>query len=156
MVNKYKTTDLANKFRKGIENAQASGEFNKRSILEYFPNGCCDLTSELLAKYFIENGIKNIQRVHGSYYVYYDENESHVWILIDNEIIVDITGDQYKNNKSPFVFSNKVYVGNPTDFHNSFEKYEKEKYSGILSSEKTSLGNPSDNEVYEIIKKYIR
>ena len=60
---------LALAFREGIERAVGSGDISPRttkSTMPSFPRGCCDIASDLLAEYLLENGI-HTKSVHGEY-----------------------------------------------------------------------------------------
>jgi len=51
-------------------------------------------------------------RVCGTYRDGNPENtQSHVWLLTDNHIIIDITGDQFKYNPDLLNYRKTVYVG---------------------------------------------
>jgi len=63
---------------------QASGMF------ESFPRGTCGPVSELLGRYLVEAGFKNVMYICGE-----KRNDgSHAWIEV-GRIILDITGDQF-------------------------------------------------------------
>lgn len=119
MINKIMTTAIA--FRNAIEASIENGEFANDIFLSCFPNGCCGECSDLLAHHLLLQGI-NSKYVCGSYY--YDDPEigpqSHAWLDIDG-LIVDITGDQFKNKKEFMYYDTPVYVGEMDGFHKLFE-----------------------------------
>lgn len=47
----YQIQKLAEIFRQAIEDAQEAREFVHHSPLQYFPRGCCEVASDLLAEY---------------------------------------------------------------------------------------------------------
>jgi hypothetical protein len=99
----YKTTneynklfDIVSKYRKDLE-AYYSGH------LEDIDNTCQD-ESERLANILVNNGF-NAKKYGGYYYGISDQWEppdnkpakkwKHYWVVIDNNIIVDVTADQF-------------------------------------------------------------
>ena len=77
-------------------------------ILNSFPRGACGLSSEFLGKYLIDLGFTNVKRVSGK-----RNFETHAWLSVD-DLIVDITSDQFPDGLSP------VYIGELSIFHKSF------------------------------------
>ena len=51
---------LAWKFRKEMDAAKESKEFKSDIVYKNFPRGCCGDTSDLLAQYLLEHGIKTL------------------------------------------------------------------------------------------------
>ena len=49
------------------------------------------------------------------------ESQTHAWLLIDREVIVDITGDQFKFKDRFYKFDKEVYVGQNHPFYALFE-----------------------------------
>lgn len=87
---------LASEFRHALEIVVAKGEYGRLLLFARFPNGCCTYTSDLLAEYLMENGIKRerIQILNSSASEGYD---THCWLMIDDMYYLDITGDQFSN-----------------------------------------------------------
>lgn len=111
--------EIATKFRNGIDAVVKYGEFEFDGWLEYFPRGCCDIVSELLGWYLLtEYDIKSF--IAGGKY----RDDTHSWIVLEDGIIIDITGDQYKNRRSKIQYNKTVYVGNPDEFHRLFIPHE--------------------------------
>ena len=106
-------------FRKAIETAienNEEGEFFRK-----FPTGQCGNTSDILAQYFIDNGIKPIIYVSGTYYGdNWDDQWSHAWLEVYGQI-VDLTGDQFRCHKKPLQNNIPVYVGKMNSFYKSFD-----------------------------------
>ena len=121
---------LAKKMWSTIENL-----INKKIInneeLKKFPSGCCDDSSLLLAELLYRNNI-SCQIVKGKYY-FDNKIQTHAWIVVEGKIIIDITGDQFANNKDLLNYNQKVYIGELDKFHRLFDNEDKivQDYSGI-------------------------
>lgn len=149
---------LATKFRVAIENAKNCNRFANNQCLNYFPYGCCGIATELLAKFLIENGVKEeIECIYGTYYDFSLGFPTHSWLQIGNNIIVDITGDQFIHYKVPLKFNSAVYVGPNNSFHDSFEINSKELYNHFNPANVISdLEYARKKTYYEIILEYIQ
>ena len=95
---------MAERFRNAIEEAVKAGEIKE---MKGFPVGCCSYASDLLQRFFVEHNIF-------TWYVsgeYGDAStwESHAWLETQDGIVIDITGDKYKNKE--LNFTEPVYVG---------------------------------------------
>lgn len=78
-VDKHVITPLAKSFRKGIEQAQSLGEFQKDIYFYGFPARCCGDASYLLAEYFHQKGIESI-------WVSNERGDwSHAWLVIKDD-----------------------------------------------------------------------
>lgn len=107
-------------FRTAIEKAQYAGEFGA-DYFGRFPRGCCGDASDMLAQYLVEHGIRT-KYIVGTYWD--DENgdsQSHAWLLLNEETIIDITGDQFQYNPVFLNFNKQVYIGPMNAFHRLFE-----------------------------------
>lgn len=89
--------------------------------LSSFPGGACEITSIMLGHYLQELGVKDVKKVTASRnfrdYAYEDERYSeqgHVWLIINNGTIIDITADQFDD------FDQPVYVADISGFHETF------------------------------------
>ena len=93
---------LAQAFREGIEKAVESGDISSittKTTMPYFPKGCCEIASDLLAQYLLEKGT-HTKSVHGEYDFDDWENKfPHTWLETDGGIIIDITADQFVGEK---------------------------------------------------------
>ena len=146
---------LVQNFRAAIDKAKANGEFKDDISFRKFPCGCCGDASDLLAEFLLINGIE-------TYYVCgtyrggsFDEMQSHAWIKTEDDMIIDITGDQFRYDSSFMNYSKSVYIGEIDAFHRLFEvkKRDIRKNYGLQS-----LGNmcqPRLYELYNTIMKYI-
>lgn len=150
--------NLALHFRNAIDSALKNHEFDE--VFSNFPIGCCDYASELLGRYLFEHDIYTYSI--NKQYLYGEDAYNHTWLFLekDNNIIIDITGDQFCNKDSQLYYCNPVYVGPIDDFHKLFRNYCKPT---II---KPNLWKPDCNgfipkvkqkqiDRYEIIIKYL-
>lgn len=149
--------ELATEFRIAIENAKNDRRFTADQCFRNFPSGCCGITAELLAKFLMDNGIKRkLTYIGGTFREPSLELPSHAWLKIGNNIIVDITGDQFKYYPIPFNFSEPVYVGLYIDFYNLFEIDVEEICNNYyLLDDRYIRNHISRRKLYEIILEYI-
>ena len=144
---------LVTKFRKAVDCAKNEGAFNGNQILSRFPKGCCGIISSLLAKYLFENDI-NSYEVSGTFRSENpEETQSHAWLILEDNTIVDITGDQFKYNQIFLYYSEKVYVGPMNEFYELFEDISEFPYEDF--TEGTNKINIQRKKYYEIILGYI-
>lgn len=94
-----------------------------------FPYGCCSDASLLLIEYLNEFGIK--AKYHSGQCFYKNSYYSHAWCVLANEMIVDITGDQFSANSAFFNYSVPVYIGFSDAFHNLFYETVYEGFCGM-------------------------
>ena len=138
--------NIAESFRKAIIEAKYNREFSSRDRMSNFPGGCCDDSYDLLAYYLHERYNIHTEQVNG---VYRDNNPynttNHAWLLMNGNLIIDITGDQFKYCAG---FSEEVYVGKEIQFYNRLE--EKKIYKNHDIEQNERLWND-----YQIILSYI-
>ena len=144
----------ANDFRDAIERAKRAGETDELNFFDRFPRGCCGDTSNLLAQYLCDNGIQTLY-VSGTYY--YGEStydsQNHAWLLVDDDIIVDITGDQFRLSDEFYCYDQSVYVGFENEFYRLFEvDYNRD----VHEYGETCLSTARLRRLYGIIMKYIK
>lgn len=116
--------------------------------LQSFPSGACEVASVILGLHLKSVfGLDVVQSV-GKRSILNDYRENnHVWLTIDNSIIIDITADQFDD------YQDQVFVGTDSAFHSSFEVYDtrpvdfsylvrrgSEGYTGIYQHVSSSLG----------------
>lgn len=113
-----KDRHLCSAFRKGIEIAKARGEYSCDAMFINFPVGCCGEASRMLSLYLLEQGIR-------SRYVsarYFDSEiggfSPHAWLILEQDCIADITGDQFRFSRALGGYSERCYVG-PADYFHS-------------------------------------
>ena len=146
---------LANEFRKAIDLASDEGEFNDDFPFDRFPCGCCGDASYLLAQYLLNHRVRTYY-VCGTYCNRRFEGiQSHAWLLVDNQIIIDITGDQFRNKPEFLYYDKTVYTGMKDEFHdlfkvNNWNVYENKGLDSLARMYQTRL-----NTLYKKIMKYI-
>lgn len=144
-MDKTKLFEMASSFRKAIKDAIDSGNLREVNLLG-FPNGCCTYASDLLQRHLFEKGIVTIQ-MSGEYGNGWT-GESHAWLETLDGIVIDITGDQYKNKSLKFTIP--VYVGTRFDgFHDRFDLHEPDEYDPYRQDQ-------SFEKRYNIILNYLR
>ena len=52
---------LVNNFRHAMDCAKTNGEFSRLTPLYMFPNGCCDITCDLLVNYLSDYGVETYE-----------------------------------------------------------------------------------------------
>ncbi len=144
---------LAHRFRTAIETAIQEGALNADFVFRIFPIGCCGDTCDLLAQYYLDNGIKT-KRVLGSFKNRSTNNkQTHAWLQYHNCVIIDLTGDQFKDD-SMFLFnSNPVYVGKKNGFYRLFDIEAVESFKGL--SHLDFFCQERLAELYKIVLKFI-
>lgn len=146
-----KLSELVLSFRNAIENAINNNEniFNNS-----FPAGCCGDASDLLSQFLIDNDIGPIIYENRTYYSNNEDNgKAHTWLIVYN-LVVDITGDQFKNLNTPLHNEIPVYIGPKNDFYNIFN-YEDGSYH-YHNGLNASWSNYHELcDWYRIILKYI-
>lgn len=150
---KQKVEYLASVFRTAIENAKEAGEFDSDFPFSQFPRACCGDATELLAQYLLENKIKSTYVCGNRYFGNPEEcTQSHAWLVVDG-LIVDITGDQFLNNKSYYNYDVPVYVGIGDAFHSLFEIEERDVYefTGI-----ENYGHMCQSRLFGLYKKIMK
>ena len=112
--------DLVLEFRQAIDKAKSLGALEKDCIFCRFPRGCCGDTSDLLAHYLLEHGIKT-NYICGNYRNGGIEKwQSHAWLETIDGTVIDITGDQFKYDDDFLRYDKAVYIGPKDDFHKLF------------------------------------
>lgn len=116
------------RFRNAIEEAKNAGAFDFKDRMHLFPRGCCDDTCDLFGCYLEEKGIHTMQLI--KVYKPYDPEEkcNHAVLLLEDETIIDLTGDQF--NQQP------VYVGMEDAFYMSLEFEEIRENYDIRKSDR--------------------
>lgn len=146
--------DCALKFRQAIEKAKFAGEFTNDRILFKFPTACCGDASCLLGQYLLDYGISS-KYVCGNYY--YDDGggaQSHAWLEI-GDVIIDITGDQFKFHSEFFNYDTPVFVGKADKMHLLFEVEERDVRTTVPLTALGPFASPRLCRVYSLIKTYI-
>ncbi|MBQ8203413.1 MAG: hypothetical protein IJZ75_03950 [Clostridia bacterium] len=151
-INRLDIYKIACKLRTAMNSAYKNGEFDNEVELQRFPKGSCGISSYFLGEYLMEHGIttKYVNRTY-----YYGEtsyeSQAHTWLEINPRLIVDITGDQFKNNSILMNYDIPVYVGDYNEFYNLFE-------STPNGEHKLTKGHILSNEeriIYNKIKEHL-
>jgi hypothetical protein len=144
---------LVSKFRDAIDAARDAGEFDKDFSFHGFPRGCCGDASDLLAQFLLENGIR-------TYYVCgthrgrsFENTHSHAWLLTDNQTIIDITGDQFRDNPGFLNYNKAAYVGAKDDFHRLFKVEDRDIHE---NNGLDALGSMCLPRLYGLYRKIIQ
>jgi len=146
---------LVNQFRNAIDVARDAGELDKDISFYKFPRGCCGDASDLLAQFLLENGIRTYY-VSGTYRdVSFENIQTHAWLLTDNQTIIDITGDQFRDNPDFLNYDKSVYVGAEDDFHRLFEVEDRDVHENISLDALGSMCQPRLKGLYRKIIKHI-
>ncbi len=148
---------LVIKFRNAIDKAKEKGEFYKFPLICYFPKGCCDMVSDLLAQFLLDNNIKTYS-IHGTFWGdSLEDTQPHTWLVTDNDIIIDITGDQFYLHPAPLNYNEPIYVGRTDYFHDQFDFEDNDicENIGLLAYVNNDKWNEIMISVYETILKYI-
>ena len=136
---------LAIVFRQAIMDAKNDGALAYYSPMKYFPRGCCEVASDMLAEYLRSKGIET----HGVFGVFYYNNGAdyypHEWLALQNyeEIIIDITGDQFYQEQLLNYYDIPVYMGTVDDMHSKFKITEPFRMAG------KQFGKDHSNELLE-------
>jgi hypothetical protein len=109
-MDKNKLFRLAKTFRNAIE---ACDKSRLPVTFSKFPNGACGDASLLLAKFLQEHGYGSFDYVCGE-----RNGHSHAWLQA-GDLVVDVTGDQFEDNKRPVVVESK------SSWHADFNEQER-------------------------------
>lgn len=150
---------LAQAFREGIEKAVESGDISSRttkSTMSYFPKGCCEVASDLLAQFLLEKGT-HTKSVHGEYDFDDWENKfPHTWLETDGGVIIDITADQFVGEKVFEEFSlQPCYVGADREFYSLFQENHREEVFQGLRNCGGEFYRRNVDPLYMVILSYI-
>ena len=152
-MNEYDLIIKVLSFRNAIDKAAIDGKFANDCRFSHFPNGCCDDTCYLLSQYLIEHGYL-CEVITGSYYDGDPQNNlSHSWIMMEDETVIDITGDQFNYN-SIFDFHEPVYIGKETRMHKLFSEDRFVENGGICLTHQPIRVNRMMS-LYRLICSYI-
>ena len=140
--------ELVAEFRLGIEKAKADNKLSVDQRFRNFPAGCCGPTSELLARYLLDNGVKTeLTYISGTYL-----DHSHAWLEMGNGHIIDITADQFRYYPELFNFNISVYIGQYSRTHKLFDVWTRDRCDNHYPlSDRKYLFQLSDKRLYDII-----
>lgn len=83
------------------------------------------------------------------------ENPPHAWLVIENDIVLDITGDQFKWYPEPLNLREPVYVGPYNKFHNAFEEQSRKDCGDFRIENIQYHSYMRLQELYDVICEYI-
>ena len=145
--------DLSYQFRTAIEKAMSCRRFPFRDRMNGFTFGCCDDASDLLACYLKHHGIDTLQ-VNGVYRDNNPENtQNHVWLNTYDGLLIDITGDQFREKKELLYYEIPVYVGCEDALHKLF--VDRKTYPNFEFEVNDSPGAQRMMNIYRIILEYL-
>lgn len=104
-----------------------------------------------MAQFLLENGVETYYFCGTFNSGPFDNIQSHSWLLTVDQIIIDITGDQFKNEANFFYYNKPVYIGKMDAFHALFKKDEYFLHEGI-----DSLGSDFHFRLKGLYKKIIK
>lgn len=87
---------LAFEFRIALDAVVNQKQYGRLSIFSTFPKECCRYTSDLLAEYLINNGVKR-ERLCMAESQTIKYKYTHCWLIIDRKYCLDITADQFND-----------------------------------------------------------
>lgn len=144
---------LVRRFRAALEEAVEDAMLSLPAF-DKFPRGCCGDASDLLARYLLESGIRT-SGVSGTFRsAGFESAQTHMWLIDEDGLIIDITGDQFRFNPLLLNYSEPVYYGPEDDFHRLFEI----DGCNINVGEFERYNNPARNsliEAYSALHQYI-
>lgn len=141
---------LANDFRKAIERALEADKLHG-TVIASFPIACCGYTSDLLQRYLAEKGIAT-RYISGTYRdCSINDSQSHAWLELNDDIIVDISGDQFRFEPYPLQNDCPVYCGKLNELYNRFELDPPCQCEGSFSKDVLR----KEQEAYDIICKFL-
>lgn len=126
---------LAKRFRKALDDAVEWGVFGDELPFVNFPSGCCDDVCDIFGELLLENCI-SVTKVFGIYrYNDWDKKYSHVWLEIDDRLVIDLTGDQYKDDPIMLNFNDPCYIGKSNSLHQLFlnKELKRRPFHGIYN-----------------------
>ena len=146
---------LVTEFRNGIDNALIDGRFAVDCFWNNFPTACCWEASVLLGHYLLISGIKT-WRVCGHRGKRFDvDYQSHMWLITEDNIIIDLTGDQFQNRQDYLFNSTPAYVSPRNNFYDLFYVDDSETKENEFLQSISVLDHQRLLTLYEIINQYI-
>lgn len=89
---------LALEFREALDVVVSKKQYGRLSMFSAFPKECCRYTSDLLAEYLINNGVKR-ERLCMAESETIKYQYTHCWLIIDRKYCLDITADQFNDKR---------------------------------------------------------
>ena len=119
---------LAHEFRQATDEAFEYGALGPDYPFNNFPHECCDDMCDLFGQLLFEKEVP-IYKVHGIYrYDNWDHQYPHVWLTLEDGTIIDLTGDQYKDDPIMLNYNIPCYIGKENSLYKFFPKKERKSY----------------------------
>ena len=120
--------------RQKIEDQLIKTEYLKPE-LTHFPESSCEVSTQILGLYLKIKGVENVVACRGKRTNPNKSGEqTHVWLIVNDNIIMDITSDQFSDSSS------KVFVGENSKFHSTFLSVEQRKISEEALARRAGMG----------------
>jgi len=111
---------------------------------------------DLLAQFLLDNGIETYY-VRGDYRDNSPENtQSHAWLVTYNQIIIDITGDQFRLLPHLLNCGESVYVGSEGSFHRQFGVEERDVHKNFGLDHLGCASQPRLHRLYRTIIRHLQ
>ena len=125
-------------------------------MFRHFPRRCCGITSELLAKYLLDNLPKNSIKLMYRSGTYYAEDQNHAWLQTSTGYVIDITVNQFSRRLPPLCFKESMYIGPYIDYYDIFDINYEGWCNNYYPLDDTPVRNHlTRKQLYEIIYEYI-
>lgn len=116
--------EIAFRFRHAVDVAFEDGAFSTYPF-NNFPYECCDDMCDLLGQFLFEKNVL-VLKVSGIYrYDYWNNNYPHTWLSLQDGLIIDLTGDQFKDDPIMLNNNDPCYVGKENKFYKLFPMKER-------------------------------
>lgn len=127
-MNIQEIQEIAIRFRQAAEGAFEYGAFGQDYPFSDFPHECCDDMCDLFGQLLFEKEVP-VFKVHGMYrYDNWDNQYSHVWLELEDSTIIDLTGDQYKDDPNMLNYDIPCYIGKGNCLYDLFPKEEQRSF----------------------------
>lgn len=144
MTDKEKVFELASSLRAAIERTSRTG-----TLIESFPYCCCGYATDFLCEYLLQHGIRSRYHCGECYYGAEMRYQTHAWAILEDGIIVDITGDQFKERPEFLNNDIPVYVGQTNSFYDLFTGTQTDHEGGI------DRYNPPDRQMRALYNRIV-
>ena len=115
---------IVEQFRQKIRETNFEGY---QRAMNYFPNGCCKVSSLFFAKFLVDNNIANEKDI--TFIANAQKGKAvHAWIELNNKII-DISIDQFHE-------TNQFVYDLDSSFHSSFDWATRHSFKEMMTFEK--------------------
>ena len=144
MADREKIFKMAFELRAAIVRTPRGG-----TVLDCFPCCSCGIATNLICEYLLQQGVKSRYHCGECWYGPEMKYQSHAWTILEDGMIVDITGDQFKERPEFLKYDIPVYVGPTNDFYNLFTGTQTDHEGGI------DLYNPPDRQLRALYNRIV-